>query len=151
MEIAIQVNGVKRNIVIETDEMLLETLRKLGFYSVRCGCDTTNCGLCTVWVDGDPILSCAYPTFRVIGHEITTLEGVAEEAAALADCLAEEGADQCGYCTTGMMMSAIALGRKNPQATDDEIRHYLNNNLCRCTGYESHMRGIRKYLGGIKG
>ena len=95
MEIAIQVNGVKRNIVIETDEMLLETLRKLGFYSVRCGCDTTNCGLCTVWVDGDPILSCAYPTFRVTGHEITTLEGVAEEAAALADCLAEEGADQC--------------------------------------------------------
>ena len=151
MEIAIQVNGVKRNIVIETDEMLLETLRKLGFCSVRCGCDTTNCGLCTVWVDGDPILSCAYPTFRVTGHEITTLEGVAEEASALADCLAEEGADQCGYCTTGMMMSAIALGRKNPQATDDEIRHYLNNNLCRCTGYESHMRGIRKYLGGIKG
>ena len=104
-----------------------------------------------MWVDGDPILSCAYPTFRVNGHEITTLEGIAEEAAALADCLAEEGADQCGYCTTGMMMSAIALGRKNPNATDDEIRHYLNNNLCRCTGYESHMRGIRKYLGGIKG
>ena len=129
MEIMLQVNGVKRNILIETDEMLLETLRNLGFYSVRCGCDTTNCGLCTVWVDGDPILSCAYPTFRAVGHEITTLEGVAEEAAELADCLAEEGADQCGYCTTG-------------------IKAYLNNNLCRCTGYESHMRGIRKFLGG---
>ena len=134
MEIMLQVNGVKRNILIETDEMLLETLRNLGFYSVRCGCDTTNCGLCTVWVDGDPILSCAYPTFRAVGHEITTLEGVAEEAAELADCLAEEGADQCG--------------RKYPNATDEEIKAYLNNNLCRCTGYESHMRGIRKFLGG---
>ena len=133
MEIMLQVNGVKRNILIETDEMLLETLRNLGFYSVRCGCDTTNCGLCTVWVDGDPILSCAYPTFRAVE---------------LADCLAEEGADQCGYCTTGMMMSAIALSRKYPNATDEEIKAYLNNNLCRCTGYESHMRGIRKFLGG---
>lgn len=100
-----------------------------------------------MWVDEEPMLSCAYPTFRAVGHEITTLEGLTEEASHLADCLAEEGADQCGYCTTGMMMSAIALSRKNPHATDDEVREYLNNNLCRCTGYESHMRGIRKFLG----
>ena len=91
MEIMLQVNGVKRKVFIETDETLLETLRNLGFYSVRCGCDTTNCGLCTVWVDEEPMLSCAYPTFRAVGHEITTLEGLTEEASHLADCLAEEG------------------------------------------------------------
>ena len=96
MEIMLQINGTKRKVYIETDETLLETLRNLGFYSVRCGCDTTNCGLCTVWLDGEPILSCAYPTFRAPGHEITTLEGVAEEASKLADCLAGEGAINVG-------------------------------------------------------
>lgn len=148
MEVTLKVNGkaIKRN--IELDEMLIETLRSLGYYSVRCGCDTTNCGLCTIWIDGKTVLSCAYPTFRAQGHEITTLEGVADEAAHLADCLAVEGADQCGYCTTGMMMSAINLKQQNPNATDEEIKAYLVGNLCRCTGYESHLRGIRRYLRG---
>lgn len=146
MEVTLFINGKSIKIQIEADEMLLETLRKLGYYSVRCGCDTTNCGLCTIWVDGLPILSCAYPTFRAVGHEITTLEGLAEEAGLLARCLASEGADQCGYCTTGMMMSAMALKRTNPQASDAEIEAALVGNLCRCTGYASHLRGIRKYL-----
>lgn len=148
MEVNLKINGKPHKLVIEIDEMLLETLRKLGFYSVRCGCDTTNCGLCTVWLDGKTILSCAYPTFRAEGHEITTLEGVADEAAQLADCLALEGADQCGYCTTGMMMSAIALKRINHKATDQEISEFLIGNLCRCTGYESHLRGIRRFFEG---
>jgi carbon-monoxide dehydrogenase small subunit len=96
-------------------------------------------------------LSCAYPTFRAPGHKITTLEGLQEEAELLADCIASEGADQCGFCTTGMMMSAINLKRKNPKASDDEIREYLIGNLCRCTGYESQLRGVRKFLeGGLK-
>lgn len=146
MEIVLQVNGKKVNTLIEADDMLLHTLRELGYYSVRCGCDTTNCGLCTVWVDGEPVLSCAYPSFRAPGHVITTLEGLGEEAERLASCLASEGADQCGYCTTGMMMSAIALKRRNPKATDDDIREALVGNLCRCTGYESQLRGVRKYL-----
>lgn len=148
MEVTLMINGKTVKRTIETDEMLIETLRHLGYYSVRCGCDTTNCGLCTIWVDGETILSCAYPTFRAQGHVITTLEGVAEEATFLAECLAVEGADQCGYCTTGMMMSAINLKQKNPEATDDEIKAYLVGNLCRCTGYESHIRGIRRYLRG---
>ena len=104
--------------------MLLDTLRNLGYYSVRCGCDTTNCGLCTVWVDDEIVLSCAYPTFRAPGHKITTLEGLEEEAELLAACIASEGGDQCGFCTTGMMMSAINLKRKNPKASDDEIPHW---------------------------
>ncbi len=148
MELALLINGRNVNVSVEADEMLLTTLRNLGYYSVRCGCDTTNCGLCTIWIDGEPVLSCAYPSFRAVGHEITTLEGLADEAAFLADCLASEGADQCGYCTTGMMMSAMALKRNNPEATDEEINLALVGNLCRCTGYQSHLRGIRKYLKG---
>ena len=79
---------------------------------------------------------------------ITTLEGLQEEAELLAAYIASEGADQCGFCTTGMMMSAINLKRKNPKASDDEIREYLIGNLCRCTGYESQLRGVRKFLEG---
>ena len=118
MEVTLTINGKNRMVDVPEDQMLLETLRNLGYFSVRCGCDTTNCGLCTVWVDGEITLSCAYPTFRAPGHEITTLEGLEEEAKLLTDCLASEGADQCGFCTTGMMMSAIALKRRNPNATD---------------------------------
>ncbi|MCF0154700.1 MAG: 2Fe-2S iron-sulfur cluster binding domain-containing protein [Veillonella sp.] len=148
MEVTLTINGKNRMVDVPEDQMLLETLRNLGYFSVRCGCDTTNCGLCTVWVDGEITLSCAYPTFRAPGHEITTLEGLEEEAKLLTDCLASEGADQCGFCTTGMMMSAIALKRRNPNATDDEIREYLIGNLCRCTGYQSQLRGVRKFLQG---
>jgi len=146
MEVSLRINGKQEVVVIEPDQMLLETLRNLGYFSVRCGCDTTNCGLCTIWVDGEITLSCAYPTFRAAGHEITTLEGLEDEANLLADCLASEGADQCGFCTTGMMMSAISLKRHNPNASDEEIKEYLIGNLCRCTGYQSQLRGVRKYL-----
>lgn len=148
MEVILQINGKSVPVVIAEDETLLTTLRNLGYYSVRCGCDTTNCGLCTVWLDGETILSCAYPTFRAPGHSITTLEGLAEEAAYLGDCLASEGADQCGYCTTGMMMSIMNLKTKNAHPSDEEIKEYLIGNLCRCTGYQSQLRGIKKYLEG---
>ncbi|MBD8976334.1 (2Fe-2S)-binding protein [Veillonella magna] len=148
MEVTLTINDKKINIDIAQDEALLTTLRNLGYYSVRCGCETTNCGLCTVWLDGKTILSCAYPTFRAVGHSITTLEGLADEAAYLGECLASEGADQCGYCTTGMMMSAMALKREKEHPTDEDIKAFLKGNLCRCTGYESQLRGIRKYLRG---
>ena len=94
MELVLNINNKNVTVNVPTDEMLLDTLRNLGYYSVRCGCDTTNCGLCTVWVDDEIILSCAYPTFRAPGHKITTLEGLQEEAELLAACIASEGADQ---------------------------------------------------------
>lgn len=147
MEVTLTINGRKVKTVIEHDEMLLTTLRKLGFYSVRCGCDTTNCGLCTIWLDDQPVLSCAQPSFRAQGHTITTLEGLKEEAEELASCIAEEGSDQCGYCTTGMMMSAIALRRRNPNPTEDEIKEALVGNLCRCTGYQGQLRALKKFMG----
>ena len=112
MEVSLIINGKKLQVSVEPDEMLLTTLRGQGYFSTRRGCDTLNCGLCTVWLDGKTILSCSYPTYRAAGHEVTTLEGLADEAALLADCLAAEGADQCGYCTTGMMMSAMRYAVK---------------------------------------
>lgn len=146
LTLQLNVNGQLYTVQAAPDEMLLTTLRNLGLYSVRCGCDTTNCGLCTIWVDGEIVLSCAYLTVRAQGHTITTLEGLKEEAAFLGECLASEGADQCGYCTTGMMMSVMALRRKKAHPTDQEIKDFLVGNLCRCTGYQSQLRGIRKYL-----
>lgn len=125
---------------------LLETLRSLGIYSVRSGCESANCGICTVWLDEKPVLSCSVPTARADGHRVTTVEGVPEEAAAVADALAAQGADQCGYCAPGLIMSILAMQRELSSPTDEEILHYLNGNLCRCTGYASQLRAIRSFL-----
>jgi len=107
MELVLNINNKNVTVNVPTDEMLLDTLRNLGYYSVRCGCDTTNCGLCTVWVDDEIILSCAYPTFRAPGHKITTLEGLQEEAELLAACIRRGGAGQGGFFYTRHMMRGI--------------------------------------------
>ena len=128
------------------DMTLLDFLRARGYKSVKCGCETTNCGLCTVWLDGKPVLSCAVPAMRVQGREVTTLEGLKEEAEEFGRFLGEQGAEQCGFCNPGMVMNAIAMFRENPDPTDDEIREYLAGNLCRCSGYEGQLRGIRAFI-----
>jgi len=130
---------------------LLELLRKLGMKSVKCGCENTVCGLCTVLMNGKPVLSCSIPAARVEGKEILTLEGLQEEAEAFVGFIADQGADQCGFCNPGYVMNTIALLRENPDPTDDEIRAYLAGNLCRCTGYEGQLRGIRAFLDARKG
>lgn len=146
MEIKFKLNG--KNIVtsVQADTVLLDLLREKGCYSVKRGCDTSNCGLCTVLVDGKPILSCSYLAIRADGHEIHTLEGLQEEAADFIGFIADQGADQCGFCNPGMVMNTIALLRENPDPTDDEIRAFLAGNLCRCSGYDGQLRGIRNYL-----
>lgn len=146
MEIKFKLNG--KNIVtsVQADTVLLDLLREKGCYSVKRGCDTSNCGLCTVLVDGKPILSCSYLAIRADGHEIHTLEGLQEEAADFVGFIADQGADQCGFCNPGMVMNTIALLRENPDPTDDEIRAFLAGNLCRCSGYDGQLRGIRNYL-----
>jgi len=146
MNIEFTLNGRKVSLEIEADEMLYSVLRRLGMYSVKCGCETTNCGLCTVHMDGKAVLSCSVPAARCAGHEITTLEGLQEEAKKLGECLAGEGAEQCGFCAPGMMMNVFALARENPNATDDEIDAFLAGNLCRCSGYVSQRRAVKKYL-----
>lgn len=146
MNIEFMLNGRRTSAVIDADDSLYTVLRALGMYSVKCGCETTNCGLCTVHMDGKAVLSCSVPAARCAGHAITTLEGLQEEAKRLGACLAGEGAEQCGFCSPGMIMNALALAKENPGATEEEIDAYMAGNLCRCSGYVSQRRAIRKYL-----
>ena len=105
MKIKLIVNGAERAFEVKPDEYLVDTLRNNGYVSVRRGCDTTSCGICTVLIDDKPIASCSYLSCRAEGHEITTVEGIQEEAALLADFFGHEGADQCGYCNPAMALS----------------------------------------------
>lgn len=146
MEITFQLNGKKITHSIESDTILLDLLRELKCYSVKRGCETSNCGLCTVFVNEKPVLSCSTIAARVNGAEVVTLEGLQDEAKAFGAYVADEGAEQCGFCNPGFMMNAIAMFRENPDPTDDEIREYLSGNLCRCSGYEGQLRGIKAYL-----
>ena len=146
MEIKLKLNGKVVTGHVESDTVLLDFLREKGCFSVKCGCDTSNCGLCTVLLDGKPILSCSMLAVRADGHEIYTLEGLQEEASEFVGFIADQGADQCGFCNPGFVMNAIALFRENTNPTDDEIRAYLAGNLCRCSGYDGQLRGIRAFL-----
>ena len=146
MKAKITVNGKLFDKHISNDMLLIDFLRKYGFYSVKRGCDTANCGLCTVWVDGKPVLSCSYPAARADGHQVTTLEGLQEEAEEFARYLAAEGADQCGFCSPGFVMNVLAMKRELKDPTEQEIKEYLAGNLCRCTGYTSQMNAVKNYL-----
>ena len=146
MEINIRVNGRAVREQIEPDLLLIDFLRAHGCLSVKRGCETSNCGLCTVFLDDKPILSCSMLAARADGHSVTTLEGLQEEASDFGGFIADQGADQCGFCNPGFVMNTIALLRENPDPTDDDIRAFLAGNLCRCSGYEGQLRGIRNYL-----
>ena len=148
MQIETSINGNKATWQLEADASLADVLRHEGYFSVRKGCDTSCCGLCTVWLDGKPVLSCTVPAFRAAGKDITTLEGVQEEAEAFAKVLAAEGAEQCGFCSPGFIMTVLAMKRELSQPSEEEILHYLTGNLCRCTGYMGQLRAIKTYLGG---
>ena len=150
MEIKLKRNGKEISAQIDADTSLLDFLRDRGCYSVKRGCDTSNCGLCTVLMDGKPILSCSMLAARADGHCIQTLEGLQEDAADFVGFLDDQGADQCGFCNPGFVMNTIALLRENPDPTDDEIRAFLAGNLCRCSGYDGQLRGIRNYLNSRK-
>ena len=136
MDIKIKVNGTLICESVSPDLLLLDFLRKHGCYSVKRGCETANCGLCTVLLDGTPVLSCSVLCARADGHEVYTLEGLQEEASGFVGFIADQGADQCGFCNPGFVMNTIALLWENPDPSDDEIRAYLAGNLCRCSGYE---------------
>ena len=146
MEIKLKLNGKVVTGHVQPDTVLLDFLREKGCLSVKRGCDTSNCGLCTVLMDEKPILSCSTLAVRAAGHEIYTLEGLQEEASEFVGFIADQGADQCGFCNPGFVMNTIALLRENPEPTDDEIRAFLSGNLCRCSGYDGQLRGIRAFL-----
>lgn len=146
MKVTIILNGTPYTREVSGDLMLLDFVRACGCLSVKRGCDTSNCGLCTVWVEGTPVLSCSYPAVRADGKRVTTLEGVQEEAEAFGACMARQGAEQCGYCSPGFIMTVLAMARELTDPTEEEIAHYLAGNLCRCTGYVSQMRAIQAWL-----
>ena len=151
MEIKIKLNGKMIAENIDADLLLIDFVRSHGCLSVKRGCETSNCGLCTVLMDEKPVLSCSMLAARTDGHSITTLEGLQQEASDFVGFIADQGADQCGFCNPGLVMNTIALLRENPDPTDDEIRAYLAGNLCRCSGYDGQLRGIRNYLESRRG
>ena len=146
MEIQLKLNGRPVRDSIDADTLLLDFVRAHGCASGKRGCETSNCGLCTVLLDGKPVLSCSVLAARADGHEVQTLEGLQAEAEEFVSFIADQGAEQCGFCNPGYVMNTIALLRENPDPTDDEIRAYLAGNLCRCSGYEGQLRGIRAFL-----
>lgn len=140
------INGKAVTADVLPDMALLEFVRSQGCYSVKRGCETSNCGLCTVWVEGTPVLSCSTPVMRVEGKHVTTLEGLQKEAEEFAAFLGNEGAEQCGFCSPGFVMNVLAMVRELKDPTEEEIKEYLAGNLCRCTGYVGQLRAIKKYL-----
>lgn len=148
--ISFTLNGKKIEDAVAPDQPLLEYVRQQGCLSVKRGCETSNCGLCTVLMDGKPVLSCTMLAVRADGHEIVTLEGLQDKAAEIGAFLASEGAEQCGFCSPGLIMNIIAMTGELTDPTEDEIRAYLAGNLCRCTGYVGQLRAIRAFLAAKK-
>ena len=146
MKINFFLNGKKVQEEIAPDLLLLDLLRQKGCYSVKRGCETANCGLCTVLMDEKPVLSCSMLAARADGKKIVTLEGMQEEAKEFGGFLADEGAEQCGFCNPGFIMNVLAMEDELNNPTEEEIKAYLSGNLCRCSGYESQLRAIKNYL-----
>lgn len=146
MKISFWLNGAYMQEEVESDKILLDFLREKGCYSVKCACETANCGLCTVLMDGRPVLSCCMLAARAEGKRIVTLEGMQKEAEEFGSFLADEGGDQCGFCNPGFIMNVLAMEKELSDPTQEEIKEYLAGNLCRCTGFMSQTRSIQKYL-----
>ena len=146
MEVTLTLNGKRITRSVDADMALLDFVRNEGCYSVKRGCDTSNCGLCTVFLDDKPVLSCSVLVARADGHRVTTMEGLQKEAAEFGAFIADQGAEQCGFCNPGMIMNALALFRETPEPREDENKEYLAGNLCRCSGYEGQLRGIQSFI-----
>lgn len=146
MEITLTLNNKKITRSVDADMVLLDFVRAEGCASVKRGCDTSNCGLCTVFLDDKPVLSCSTLVARANGRRVTTMEGLQKEAAEFGAFIADQGAEQCGFCNPGMIMNALSLMRENPEPTEDEVKEYLAGNLCRCSGYEGQLRGIMGFI-----
>ena len=143
--VAVKVNGEEHVVEVEPRLLLAHLLRQgLGLTGTHIGCDTTNCGACTVLVDDTAVKSCTMFAVQTDGHEVRTVEGMARasELHPIQEGFREEHGLQCGYCTPGMMMSAMALLQRNPDPTEEDIRWALSGNLCRCTGYQNIVKAV---------
>jgi len=142
----LRVNGRTHELAVEPNALLLDVLRsELNLTGSKRGCDDSSCGACTVQIDGVPMLACTLLAASCEGAQITTVEGIAEHGslAAIQKAYGDWGGSQCGYCTPGFMMTVSALLANNPDPTDEEVRHALSGNLCRCTGYEQMYQAIK--------
>lgn len=146
MQIEFVLNGKLVQMDVACDDSLLSVLRKHGLTSLKQSCDTGSCGVCTIWIDTKPVLSCATLAVRVQGKQVTTVEGVQTAATEFAEFLVAEGAEQCGFCSPGLVMTVLAMQREGIEPSEDAIKHYINGNLCRCSGYAGRIRAIQKYL-----
>lgn len=146
MKMDFWLNNVHREAEVQPDTLLLDLLRQMGCFSVKRGCETANCGLCTVLLDGRPVLSCSMLALRVQGKKVVTLEGMEKEAQEFGTFLAGEGAEQCGFCNPGFIMNVFAMLKELPDPDEEQIREYLAGNLCRCSGFVGQTRSILKYL-----
>ena len=147
MLITLNVNGKKVDVDVSYDEYLVDTLRRIGNLSVKRGCDTGCCGLCSIWIDDKPTLSCSTLSIRANKKNITTIEGLQKEANEFAKILVSEGAEQCGFCSPGFIMTVLAMKKELENPSEEDIIHYLTGNLCRCTGYMGQLRAIKTYMG----
>ncbi|MGI8577450.1 MAG: (2Fe-2S)-binding protein [Nocardioidaceae bacterium] len=149
--INITVDGVSYSDDVEPRTLLVHYLREgIGKTGTVIGCDTSNCGACTVHLDGTSVKSCTVLAVQADGHEVTTIEGLVSdgELHPMQQAFHENHALQCGYCTPGMIMQSIDLLKNNPTPTEDEVRDGLEGNLCRCTGYQNIVKAVMSVAGG---
>jgi aerobic carbon-monoxide dehydrogenase small subunit len=146
MHVAITVNGVRREAEVEPRTLLVDFIRdRLGLTGAKIACDTSQCGACTIHLDGRAVKSCTVLAAQADGADVTTIEGLASNGALhpVQEAFREQHGLQCGFCTPGMIMTVVELLEANPQPTAQEIRHGLEGNLCRCTGYENIVRAVQ--------
>ena len=154
-EINVRVDGVAYVDAVEPRTLLVHYLREqLGKVGTVVGCDTSNCGACTVHLDGEAVKSCTVLAVQADGSEVTTIEGIAPQGGGLhpmQKAFHEMHGLQCGFCTPGMIMASIDLVNDNPNPTDDEVREGIEGNLCRCTGYQNIVRAVQQAAGEMHG
>jgi carbon-monoxide dehydrogenase small subunit len=149
--ISVTVDGVEYSDEVENRTLLVQYLREqVGKTGTVIGCDTTNCGACTVHLDGRSVKSCTMLAVQADGHEVTTIEGLAQDGVLhpMQAAFHDSHALQCGFCTPGMIMSSIDLLNDNPNPTETEVREGLEGNLCRCTGYQNIVKAVQKVADG---
>jgi len=152
--VSMTVNGKAVSGEVENRTLLVAFLREtLGLTGTHVGCDTSQCGACTVHVDGNAIKSCAMLAVQMEGAKVTTIEGIAtgDTLHPMQEAFRENHGLQCGFCTPGMVMSAIDMAKKVPDATEEQIRHWLEGNICRCTGYHNIVKSIKAGAAAMKG
>jgi carbon-monoxide dehydrogenase small subunit len=151
--VSMTVNGAEHALELDPRELLVYVLReRLGLTGTNVGCDTSSCGACTVLLDGESVKSCTLLGVQADGHELTTIEGLATNGSLhpVQEAFRVQHGLQCGYCTPGFVLATVSLLREIPDPSEEEIRHALEGNLCRCTGYHNIVRAVQVAAGAVE-